>query len=298
MWYLLDAARFGTERDALAALEAEVTWLQIQGWRFEPTSHLCVDADINVAGRDYPVTLRYGLNFPSTPPSVVPRVEERWSDHQYGHGELCLEYGPDNWQLDLTGADMLRSAERLLREQAQQQDPLAQVPSRHLTTVGQDFRGVFVRPVLTEAAQAFWKAARIGDTFSIKYWALHRDNSYVIVPKEVATSVEERWSDPSVPQALELDANKWNGLAFVLPNGTDVPHVTTRSDLFVHLESFGFAVPEGYRPDVIELILVTTASGARRVAYQEGRAGRLRLCRRQDRNHVGQKWRADVRAGR
>jgi sulfur-carrier protein adenylyltransferase/sulfurtransferase len=262
MWYVLNAARFGAEREALATLEESATWLEIRGSRIDtPSSAFCVDADISAAGRVYPVTLRYGLNFPSTPPAVLARTDERWSEHQYTTGELCLEYGPDNWRPDLTGADMLRSAERLLREQAHAAGPLRSVPSRHLTTVGQDFRGRFVRPLVTEAARAFWDAAPTETTFTIKFWTVLREESFVILPKEVTTLSGELWNDHSVPQGLERAALVRHGLGLLLPSGIDAPEVNSRTDLFARLSTFGFAPPDGYTPDSIELIFVKDATG-------------------------------------
>jgi hypothetical protein len=77
---------------------------------------------------------------------------ERWSSHQYGAGgELCLELGPDNWHQDLTGANMIESARRLLEGEASSPDQHGIVPSRHATTLGQDLRSRRLRLLVTPA---------------------------------------------------------------------------------------------------------------------------------------------------
>ena len=111
IWFLSDLDRFAHERRAITELEAgSAGWLTNVVWRLETTT-LAVDADIVVEDRPFPVTLTYPYAFPHCPPSVTPRgVDERWSLHQYGRGgELCLEWGPDNWLPEKTGADMVAS---------------------------------------------------------------------------------------------------------------------------------------------------------------------------------------------
>ena len=127
-------------------------WLAPLGWRIDSSLRLIWDADISTAGRIYKISLRYPNHFPHSPPLVLPRDEkERWSSHQYGDGgELCLEYGPDNWHPDVTGADMITSAHRLLEfgdrvhtdERAD-----SRFPAR--ATLGQELRFTFGRFLVT-----------------------------------------------------------------------------------------------------------------------------------------------------
>lgn len=260
MWYLANAGRFRAEQEALRALAAEVDWLEVDGWRIDQTSHLCVNAEINAAGRSFPLVLRYSLHFPFTPPSVQPRTPERWSDHQYGRGELCLEYGPDNWRPEITGADMLRSAERLLRTQGEgTRSGLDAVPSRHSTTPGQDLRHSSVRLLLTDSLRDFLERQVIrGQTSRVKYWALSRDKSYVVVPKDIldVDGSGSTWTDTSVPAELERYTHKWDGLLFSLPEGVAVPDFATGAELKDYLKPLGFAPPAGYAAEDIEFILV------------------------------------------
>jgi hypothetical protein len=91
IWFLADLARLARERAAIDELQAQAgAWLKNVSWRLTPL--LEADADIEINGQLYPVTLKYPYVFPSCPPSVFPRgVDTRWSFHQYGKGgELCL----------------------------------------------------------------------------------------------------------------------------------------------------------------------------------------------------------------
>src|SRR5690606_3579235 len=230
----------------LRELETEVTWLELDGWYIDAKSHLCVTVEVKVSGRLYPVTLRYGTNFPFTPPSVEPRTPERWSDHQYGRGELCLEYGPDNWCPEITGADMLRSAERLLRVQADRTPGGPDVPSRHSTTPGQDLRHTFLRFLMTEPLSGYLRARARGCTAEVKFWALSRDKSYVVFAKEVLDPDGTTWTDPSIPSELERYSHKWSGLLLSLPRGIVVPDLATGAELKEYLNALGFAPMDGY----------------------------------------------------
>jgi len=126
IWYLDGYSRHRREREALETLVSSVNWLISIGWRIDNKLRLIWDADIVTPARVFPISVRYPNHFPHSPPLVLPRgIEERWSGHQYGAGgELCLEFGPDNWHPDLTGADMAASAHRLLvAEQATANQP-------------------------------------------------------------------------------------------------------------------------------------------------------------------------------
>ena len=121
LWFIKDMARLAAERDALLALASRVPWLSVSAPRFDDDARVCVSVQIKVGERAFKALLRYPAAFPHSPPSVLPEERELWSSHQYGSGgELCLEYGPDNWTTDLTGAAMVESAERLLRTETPQ----------------------------------------------------------------------------------------------------------------------------------------------------------------------------------
>jgi hypothetical protein len=153
IWYAENLKRFKQEREALELLASTEGWLTPLKWRIDDEFRVTWDADIAVPAGNRPVSLRYPNHFPHSPPLVLPRGDmTRWSIHQYGPGgELCLEYGPDNWDQDITGADMIASAYRLLEGEEPAPGVSAEVVSRHETTLGQDLRNVFSRILITRA---------------------------------------------------------------------------------------------------------------------------------------------------
>ncbi|WP_238651785.1 ThiF family adenylyltransferase [Paenibacillus piscarius] len=141
-WYLTDISRLSNERNEMQRLEESSTWLKGTEWRIE--SRLVVRAIIMAHEQIYELQLTYPDFFPATPPFISPvNTDDRWSEHQYSNGTLCLEWGPDNWHPDVTGAQMFESAYKLLNAE----NPLgesttkAMVPSRHFLTPGQSIRG-------------------------------------------------------------------------------------------------------------------------------------------------------------
>jgi ubiquitin-protein ligase len=153
IWCIENPERSLAERAALGALENATDWLALGEWHLDNSACLVLDADVTAGGQVYPVSLRYPNHFPITPAMVLPRgAAERWSNHQYGvGGELCLEYGPDNWRPEITGADMLQSAYRLLSGERPAPAQTGEVASRHKTTLGQNLKDGYSRLVITQA---------------------------------------------------------------------------------------------------------------------------------------------------
>ena len=119
IWYFDNPARSKREREAIETLASQVTWMTPLGLRVDESLRLIWDIDLSTHERTYPVSLRYPNHFPHSATGGPParRTRSDWSSHQYGPGgELCLEYGPDNWHPEITGADMIVSAYRLLQE--------------------------------------------------------------------------------------------------------------------------------------------------------------------------------------
>lgn len=153
-WYLERIDRLRHERAELEALAGEVTWIQASRWGFDSGARIKVEVDIIINDIFYEVELIYPHLFPDTPAFIRPRISTtpiRWSEHQYGPGgTLCLEWGPDNWSSEVTGAMLLRSAYKLLTAEVVAGAPLTPIPSRHRTTFGQTLRGANCRVVVTD----------------------------------------------------------------------------------------------------------------------------------------------------
>lgn len=152
-WAVKNPKRLLHERAKIAALEKE-GWIKGVVWRLTQGLVIEVDVDVAVYGREYPVTLTYTDLFPQTAAYIRPRdPSQQWSGHQYGPGgTLCLEWREDNWHSNVTGADLLRSAYKLLSTEQDPQQP-RQVSSAHRLTEGQELRSSEnYRLVLTAAA--------------------------------------------------------------------------------------------------------------------------------------------------
>lgn len=139
-WLLTQPGRALKEKADLADLEGEVDWLSDVAWSLAGLT-LTVRFTLMLGEQRVDLVMTYPDYFPDAPPSVKPvSADVLLSDHQWGRGgELCLEHRADNWRAEITGADMVRSAYRLLSEEG---DPAAApVPSAHALSLGQTIRG-------------------------------------------------------------------------------------------------------------------------------------------------------------
>jgi hypothetical protein len=259
IWYLENYRRHRHEREALDALASSADWLTPVGWRIDSSLCLIWDVDISTAERTFPISLRYPNHFPHSPPLVLPRGDaERWSSHQYGPGgELCLEYGPDNWHPDLSGADMLLSAHRLLEGERPSAEERGEVASRHKTTLGQDLRNKFTRFMVTRAFADSLGAIPDGMVLSANVIGLLHEESYINIVSSVIMPGGETWEE-ELPQPLKLLYERSVTL-FRWPAGISLPSTGS-------LTAFMAAAAEHnlLLPDVTHAILV---QGYRTHAY-------------------------------
>ena len=114
-WFFRNSNRLKLEREEIEKLSDTANWLVGSEWCLE--DELCLDVVIRAHGHDYEVRVSFPSLYPDAPSVVRPRnMKRRISTHQYGgaNGPLCLEWGPDNWHRDITAAQMLESAYRLI----------------------------------------------------------------------------------------------------------------------------------------------------------------------------------------
>jgi hypothetical protein len=268
-WYFRDPNRFAAEQGALHDLEREASWLTITHTRLDDGLRVCVDAEIAARGATFAATLRYPQTFPHSPPSVLPQSSGWLSSHQYGAGgELCLEYGPDNWRPELTGAEMVRSARRLLEgEAAGPDDRPVEVASRHQTTAGQALRTQWGRLLVTQALAQKFAEEPAGLTTRARFLTLNRDEAYVVIPASLGGSDGKGWIDSEAPQDLPT-AVTWEGLAFRLPPGVVLRKFSVASELKGWLTDHGYAPPADYASAAIELVLLWSDAGARLIWFR------------------------------
>lgn len=204
VWFLEDNERLSSERDAIDLLHNNTRWLKNVVWVFSGNC-LAVQADIDVDGVLHSVLLRYPQFFPASPPTVKPQKgDEHWSGHQYGAGgELCLEWGPDNWEPHITGANMLTSAYKLLsNERDSFGEKRINVASRHKTSLGQALRGSLVRIGVSSEVQSYFAELPAPTTGSFEFLLIDQSDSYTILLTSICPDDCEIWTAPELPQGL------------------------------------------------------------------------------------------------
>jgi molybdopterin/thiamine biosynthesis adenylyltransferase len=222
IWWIENPERSAKERLAIESLAGSVDWVQILGLRMDGT-HLCWDADIVTVERLYPITLRYPDHFPGSPPLIFPRgVQERWSYHQYGvGGELCLEFGPDNWHHDLTGAEMLQSAHRLLSGEEQSASGGPEVGSRHKESLGQQLRTRSNRLFITLSGQKVISGLGEFETLSGAVIVMYRKGARTFVLARAGDGDSE-WK-ATLPPAMLGSTFSLNTKLIRWPSSIDLP---------------------------------------------------------------------------
>jgi molybdopterin/thiamine biosynthesis adenylyltransferase len=156
-WVIDNPSRFLSERESIEKLGQE-GWLTGVRWRIGTPFRVEVDFTLVIGEKLYDLQLTYPNLFPDTPAFIHPRnASHRLSGHQYGEsGSLCLEYRPDNWDASITGAELIRSAHRLLTSEGNGGPP---VPFAHHLTLGQNFAGQPYRFLVTPELLQELKAA-------------------------------------------------------------------------------------------------------------------------------------------
>lgn len=243
IWYFQDTARSKREREAIERLASQVSWMTPRGLRVDGSLRLIWDIEISTGERTYQVSLRYPNHFPYSPPVVLPRGDsDRWSAHQYGPGgELCLEYGPDNWHPDITGADMLVSAFRLLQGEDSTSE-VAAVASRHKTTLGQDVRNRFSRFVITRAAVELFATLHDGVAVSGKAVGTLHEESWVNAVSSITLPSGETWLDPEMPEPFRTEGWEQELVVVRWPEDIRLPFVKTPADLRALVAEHGLAI--------------------------------------------------------
>lgn len=152
IWWLNHSTRLSSEKADVSNLEAAVDWLHVGKWQAKKDLAMCVDFQVTIGNKEFAFQMVYPSVFPDAPPLIYTKDRSRVSQHQYGaDGELCLEYRPDNWQSSITGADMIRSCQRLLSEERGGQGEIVHAHSAHVASLGRDLRSKICRFLLSES---------------------------------------------------------------------------------------------------------------------------------------------------
>ena len=150
IWWLTHNKRLNSEKAKLAEIDETSDWLTINHWYANKEFSMCADFEVNHYGEVYQFEIIYPSVFPDAPPMIFTKDKKRVSGHQYGaEGELCLEHRPDNWNPLLTGADMVTSCYKLIRDEHPSKDTIVHAQSAHTVSLGRDLRSANLRFLLT-----------------------------------------------------------------------------------------------------------------------------------------------------
>lgn len=216
--------RMARERRLLEELARAETWFRLGKWAVTESGDLCVLFELTLLSGQFCGVLVYPAQFPDVPAFVRPQAaDESWSSHQYlKSGVLCLEHGPDNWHREVTGVDLVRSANLLLwQENLQAVLPRTpNVSSRHFLTKGQEVRLSRWRFVVTPGFLSILDAAEGGKVLPLRARTSVLGQDTCAVPVSLGTSQDAAVKD--VPGVSVLGGREHTGWLVPVKSG-DLP---------------------------------------------------------------------------
>lgn len=204
IWFFRDLSRLDREREEISNLEIRAQWLQGTSWTLDG-GRLAIEAIIHSHGYDYAIKMIYPELFPAVPPEVYPQnTQESWSTHQYlNGGALCLEWRPDTWHSEVTGAQVLESAYTLLDTE----NPLGTgdvhvVPVQHEISIGRILRGSYIRSYITQDIYIYLENLPLLSIGYIDYWIHWQSHSLTIFTRGFQPDrMLPPWHDSSIPKS-------------------------------------------------------------------------------------------------
>lgn len=202
-WLTKYPDRFVLECMELDKLAQEVDWLTFS-WSITPEDlSLEVQLDMTVHDKVYKARMGYPIVFPNAPLYIRPRdPSERWSNHQFGTGgSLCLQWRVDNWNSEVTGADIIRSAYELLHTENIPVTP-GVVPSAHRVTEGQSARGSYFRSIVTNDALSVINGLQDQSKVEIKTSSLFSDAAQIAFITSIKVTEENAYIVGDIPAGI------------------------------------------------------------------------------------------------
>lgn len=199
-WWLTQAGRARSERVAIADLHENVDWLKGVKWKMSNDLYLSANFDITLDGADIPLKITYPAFFPDVPPQVHPIGDVRLSRHQYGTGgELCLEIRPDNWEPEMTGAMMIKSAYRLLSSEQMEDSEREEVPDAHRTTIAQDVRSELFRLIISNEDKQCFEALPEFSVTELELEEIYQAQRWIARASRIGSTEHPLWSNSLKP---------------------------------------------------------------------------------------------------
>lgn len=234
IWWAEQPGRAQSERAAVSDLADQNPWLMNVTWRLAADLQIAADFDLQVGERIIPLILTYPDFFPDTTPSIVPRDGVRLSGHQYGAaGELCLQYRPDNWAPEVTGAMMIESAYRLLSTEQETGEPAL---SEHRILPAQRARNEVLRFLYSRNVWAGLLKVEEGHVVDAEIEEHYFSGVFAAQLARIGPAETSIWIEPN---RRGYGASSLAGKVVRLPEGASV-ECRTLDDLVALLEHYGF----------------------------------------------------------
>ncbi|MGO1425185.1 MAG: ThiF family adenylyltransferase [Halomonas sp.] len=234
IWWAEQSGRAQAERAAVSELAEQNPLLMNVQWRLGADFQIAADFDLKVGERIIPLTLTYPEFFPDTTPSIVPRDGVRLSGHQYGEaGELCLQYRPDNWTPEITGAMMIESAYRLLSVEQETGEPAM---SEHRILPAQQARNAVFRFLYSENVWAGLLKVDEGNVVDAEIQEHYFSGVFAAQLARIGSADDYVWLEPN---RRGYGASSLESKVVRLPEVASV-ELRTLNDLTAFLEHYGF----------------------------------------------------------
>ena len=234
IWWAEQPSRAQSERAAVSELADQNPWLMTVTWRFAADLQIAADFDLQVGELIIPLTLTYPEFFPDATPSVVPQDGVCLSGHQYGAaGELCLQYRPDNWTPEITGAMMIESAYLLLSSEQETGEPAL---SEHRTLPAQRVRSAVFRFLYSRNVWAALLMVEEGHVVEAEIQEHYFSGVFAAQLARIGPADASLWVEPN---RRGYGASSLAGKVIRLSEGASV-ECRTLDDLVALLEHQGF----------------------------------------------------------
>lgn len=214
-WFQRRPHRLMHEREVLESLLQE-GWVKSVNWVIDSAAH--VDIDFEAGGQTWQARLEYPFIYPYAPPRLVPRMlGQRWSRHQWGSGELCLQVRADTWLKSLDGGDILQSARHLLETEGRVDESgrPGEVPSEHRFTEGQLLSWKYARLILSDELLAEVKRRGSGVSILDLRTNFFNDSCVCLGVGVSGSSVHDQWTDPTIPESVGRRLNGVGRIAII-----------------------------------------------------------------------------------
>jgi molybdopterin/thiamine biosynthesis adenylyltransferase len=156
-WWNRLPTRLLDEDAALRALvAADPQIVRSYRWCRDENGEPRIEVQLAIGEKGIHLEVRFPAHYPNGCPSVRPIPHTRiFSSHQFRTtGVFCLELGPDNWHARHTAAEMVRSTWRLILGEIIALDEELEIPSRHVTDLGDRLAAAGGALLRTEAFDA------------------------------------------------------------------------------------------------------------------------------------------------